>query len=367
MAEQALLHDDHIAACTARSALEDIAPCCWQRPTAPRKASVTGVEENAWMAPHVQRMTAHEHTVAQADGRRMTETSPAIPHIFTVDVEEYFQVGVFDGIVSRTQWDGMPSRVEASVETLLDLLARRGAVGTFFTLGWIADRRPQVVRRIAEAGHEIASHGWWHRRVNTLTVDEFRQDVRESKAILEDVAGSSVVGYRAPNFSITPGHEWAFDVLIEEGYRYDSSLFPIRRPGYGYPEAPPLPYLIYRPTGTLCELPLATTLLGGVRVPAAGGAYFRYFPYALTRRAFREHTEGGIPGLFYIHPWELDPNQPRLRAPLISRMRHYHGLQRTLPRLELLLEDFRFTSAARRLGIADGTLRLGIRAPAQPQ
>ncbi|MGH7720171.1 MAG: XrtA system polysaccharide deacetylase [Gemmatimonadaceae bacterium] len=291
----------------------------------------------------------------------------ATPHIFTVDVEEYFQVGVFDDVLGRDQWDRMPSRIEASVETLLDLLARHGAVGTFFTLGWIADRRPQVVRRIAEGGHEIASHGWWHRRVNTLTVDEFREDARASKAILEDVSGQPVGGYRAPNFSITPGHEWAFDVLLEEGYRYDSSLFPIRRPGYGYPEAPPLPYLINRAAGSLCELPLATTLLGGMRVPAAGGAYFRHLPYALTRRAFREHSEGGIPGLFYIHPWELDPEQPRLRAPIINRVRHYHGLHRTLPRLELLLAEFRFTSAVRRLGIGDGGMLLGSRVPALPQ
>lgn len=272
-------------------------------------------------------------------------------HIFTVDVEEYFQVGVFDDVIPRERWDSMPSRVAASVDLLLELLDRHRALGTFFTLGWIAERHPGVVRRIVEAGHEIASHGWWHRKVMTLSSDEFRRDVRDSKAILEDVSGEPVMGYRAPNFSITPGTEWAFDVLVEEGYRYDSSIFPIRRPGYGYPDAPPVPYLIKRPSGTLCELPLATTRVGTVRMPAAGGAYLRLLPYWLTRRAFREYDASGIPGTFYIHPWELDPEQPRLEASLPRQIRHYTALSRTLPRLERLLGEFRFTSVARHLGV----------------
>lgn len=277
--------------------------------------------------------------------------SDALRHIFTVDVEEYFQVGVFDEVVPRDRWEGMPSRIEANVDFLLDLLDRHSTIATFFTLGWIARRHPKVVQRIVSAGHEIASHGWWHRRVLTLSPDEFRQDVRDSRAILEDVSGSTVLGYRAPSFSITPGCEWAFDVLVEEGYRYDSSIFPIRRPGYGYPDAPPVPYLIKRPSGTLCELPLATTRIGRVRVPAAGGAYLRLLPYSVTRRAFREYDESGIPGTFYIHPWELDPDQPRLHATLQRRMRHYTGLSKTLPRLERLLTEFRFTSIARHLGV----------------
>lgn len=272
-----------------------------------------------------------------------------LDHIFTVDVEEYFQVGAFERVVSRQDWDGYPSRIEFCLDVLLDLLARHGATGTFFTLGWIADRYPMLVRRIHDAGHEVASHGYWHRRVDTLTPREFRDDVRASKMVLENACGAAVSGFRAPNFSIRPGGEWAFDVLLEEGYRYDSSIFPIRRPGYGYPGAPPVPHLLHRPAGTLCELPLATTSMRGMRIPAAGGAYLRHFPFGVIRRALREHSETGIPAVVYIHPWELDPAQPRLPVPWHTRARHYGGLARTLPRLQRLLEEFRFTSAARSL------------------
>lgn len=271
----------------------------------------------------------------------------ATEHIFTVDVEEYFQVGAFERIVSREDWDSHPSRLEHSIGILLELLARHQASATFFTLGWIADRHPFLMRRIVDAGHEIASHGYWHRRVNTLTPEEFREDVRASKATLEELSGAPVWGFRAPNFSITPGTEWAFDVLLEEGYRYDSSLFPIRRPGYGYPKAPPVPHLIHRPGGKLTELPLATTRWAGVRLPAAGGAYLRHLPFRLIRRAFREHGDHGVPALFYIHPWELDPGQPRLNVPWRTRVRHYRGLRTTLPLLERLLSEFRFCSAAK--------------------
>ena len=278
--------------------------------------------------------------------------SPAAPHpehIFTVDVEEYFQVNSFERVVARADWDRFPSRVERSVDVLLDRLARREALGTFFVLGWIADRHPRVVRRIADAGHEIASHGWWHRRVTMLTADEFREDVRSSRAVLQDVSGQPVLGYRAPSFSIVPGREWAFDVLVEEGYGYDSSLFPIRRPGYGYPGAPVHPHAIERPSGSLTEFPLTTAAWMGLRVPAAGGGYFRHFPYALTRRAFRACAAAGMPGVFYIHPWEIDPEQPRMPVPWLTRLRHYRGIARTLARLDRLLADFRFTSVARHL------------------
>ena len=270
-----------------------------------------------------------------------------VEHIFTVDVEEYFHVGAFEKVVSRKDWGSYPSRVDASIDLLLDLLARHGATGTFFTLGWIADHHPRVVRRIAQAGHEIASHGYWHRRVDTLAPEEFRQDVRASRAVLEDVCGARVSGFRAPNFSIRPGCEWAFDVLLEEGFRYDSSLFPIRRPGYGYRAAPVVPHVVHRASGSLCELPLATTSWYGARIPAAGGAYLRHFPFGVIRRCLREHTDSGIPATFYLHPWELDPEQPRLPVGWLTRARHYGGLSRVRPRLEQLLAEFRFTSATR--------------------
>jgi polysaccharide deacetylase family protein (PEP-CTERM system associated) len=166
--------------------------------------------------------------------------------------------------------------------------------------------------------------------------------------VLEQVSGTPVAGFRAPSFSIVPGAEWAFDVLIEEGYRYDSSIFPIRRPGYGYPGAPTTPYEIRRAAGTLLELPMATTTIAGLRLPAAGGGYLRQLPYRLTQRAFDEHVARGESAMFYIHPWEIDPDQPRLSVPLLSRLRHYQGLERTLPRLERLLARYRFTSVARR-------------------
>jgi polysaccharide deacetylase family protein (PEP-CTERM system associated) len=270
-------------------------------------------------------------------------------HFFTVDVEEYFQVNAFEGIVSRDQWPKFPSRIAATVDRLLALMDRYGVRGTFFTLGWIAKHHPGVVARIAAEGHEIASHGWWHRKVTTLTPQEFREDVRSSKQELEDLCGMAVVGYRAPSFSIVPGLEWAFDVLLEEGYEYDSSLFPIHRQDYGYASAPPIAHVIERPGGRLCEFPMATTLFNGTRIPAAGGGYFRHFPYNIIRRAFREFSESGIPSVFYIHPWEIDPEQPRLPVNLLTRVRHYRGLRNTEERLERLLSEFQFTSMSQGL------------------
>jgi polysaccharide deacetylase family protein (PEP-CTERM system associated) len=270
--------------------------------------------------------------------------SGSIRHFFTVDVEEYFQVNAFDDVISRDMWPSFPSRVAENVDHVLDLLARHGAQGTFFTLGWVAKRHPRVVQRIAAAGHEIASHGWWHRKVTTLTTSEFREDVRQSKDVLEDITGRQVLGYRAPSFSIVPGREWALDVLIEEGYAYDSSLFPVRRTDYGYPNAPPIAHIIERPSGRLCEFPPATTVVNGVRIPAAGGGYLRHLPYNIVRRAFREHTAQRVPAVFYIHPWELDPEQPRLPVSLLARVRHYRGLRNTGERLERLLSEFRFTA-----------------------
>lgn len=273
--------------------------------------------------------------------------SPSGAHLFSVDVEEHFQVNAFDRILSRDEWERQPSRVERNTDVLLELLARHEAHATFFTLGWVAERQPALLRRIAAAGHEIASHGWWHRRLTTLTPEEFREEARRSKAVLESLTGRMVTGFRAPSFSIVPGGEWAFDVLLEEGYRYDSSLFPIRRPDYGYPSAPPAPHEIRRAAGTLLELPLATLDVLGLRLPAAGGGYLRQLPLGLIQRAFRGLGARGTPGMFYIHPWEVDPAQPRLPVGVVTRLRHYGGLERTLPRLERLLSEFRFTSVER--------------------
>ena len=270
-----------------------------------------------------------------------------VEHIFSVDVEEHFQVNAFEDAVPRESWHRFPSRVGASVDRLLAQLERHGATGTFFILGWVAQHHPAVVRRIAEAGHEVASHGWWHRRVWQLTPEQFAEDVRSSKDILEQLCGQEVNGFRAPSFSIVPGCEWAFDVLLDAGYRYDSSLFPIRRPGYGYPSAPVSPHRIERAGGVLVELPIATREMLGVRVPAGGGGYFRQLPYGLCRGALAGAGAQGTPGIFFIHPWEVDPGQPRLDVPWLTRIRHYRGLGRTSARLERLLGEFRFTSVAR--------------------
>jgi len=267
-------------------------------------------------------------------------------HFFTVDVEEYFQVKALESAVSRAEWISRPSRLARSIDSLLDRLDRYDSHGTFFVLGWIAVHRPEVVLAIAAAGHEIASHGFGHERVTALDRDAFREDVRTSKRALEDLIGAEVVGYRAPSFSITPGCEWAFDVLVEEGYRYDSSLFPIRRRGYGYPNAPRIPHLIQRSSGRIAEFPLATTSILRFALPAAGGGYLRHFPLGVIRRAFREASERGEPATFYIHPWEIDPGQPRLPVSALNRLRHYRGLKGTLGRIDDLLEEFNFTSIA---------------------
>jgi polysaccharide deacetylase family protein (PEP-CTERM system associated) len=269
---------------------------------------------------------------------------PAPPHFFTVDVEEHFQVSAFERTVPRDRWDAQPSRVVPSTVRLLDLLDEFGVRGTFFVLGWVAGRHPGLIRRIAAAGHEVASHSWWHYRVVTIDPATFREEVRRSKALLEDLTGAPVEGFRAPSFSIRPGVEWAFDVLLEEGYRWDSSLFPVRRPGYGYPGAPRWPYRIVRPSGSLLELPLATLRLGPVRVPAAGGGYLRHLPFGMVRAAFEQAARAGQPGMFYIHPWEVDEDQPRLPVGPLTAIRHYRGLERTMPRLRALLAAFPFTS-----------------------
>ena len=275
-------------------------------------------------------------------------------HHFTVDVEEYFQVSALEPYVSRERWDGLESRVRASVERILEALARHDARGTFFVLGWLAERKPEMVRAIAQAGHEVASHGWDHRRVTRQTPEEFRESVRRTKQVLEDLSGSPVLGFRAPSYSIVAGREWALDVLVEEGYRYDSSLFPVRRPGYGYAAAPRDPYWIDRPAGRLAEVPPATLRVLGVNLPAAGGAYFRLLPYGLVRAALRDCERRGVAGTFYVHPWEFDPGQPRFPVSPLTRMRHYGGLGRTTGRLERLLSEFRFTSIAPHFGLTDG-------------
>jgi polysaccharide deacetylase family protein (PEP-CTERM system associated) len=265
-----------------------------------------------------------------------------VRHFFSVDVEEHFHAHVFEHAVPGASWDAQPTRVEPATGKLLDLLARHGVHGTFFVLGWVARRCPALVRRIADAGHEIGSHTWSHPKISRLTPEQFREELRSSKAILEDQSGQAVLGFRAPSFSILPGMEWAFDVLLEEGFTYDSSIFPIRRPDYGWPGAPTRPHEIARPRGALVELPMTTMSLLGARLPASGGAYLRHFPLWIIRRAFAESAAEGAPGMLYVHPWEVDPDQPRIPVPGLTRLRHYGGIERTLQRLDRMLSDFQF-------------------------
>lgn len=293
---------------------------------------------------------------------RVTDTQlPDSPldrtHFFTVDVEEYFQVAALEPYVARSSWDALGSRVTQATDSILALLEKHGATGTFFTLGWVSDRYPDLLRRIRAAGHEIASHGYGHQRITSLTPDEFRADIRRAKLTLEDVCGAAVDGYRAPSFSIVRGREWAFDILLEEGYRYDSSVFPIHRRGYGYPGAPLSPYYMRLPAGDLLELPLMTLSVAGAQLPAAGGAYLRLLPPALCHAAFQQATHRREPGMFYIHPWEIDAGQPRFAVSPLTRIRHYAGLGGMLARVDGMLSAFSFQSiAAWRAGLSPSAL-----------
>lgn len=261
-------------------------------------------------------------------------------------MEDYFQVSALIPFVARDSWERRPSRLAVGMAALLELLEARKVLGTFFVLGWVARHHPEIVRSIAAGGHEIASHGWGHERVTTLTPDAFRASVRQSKQDLENIIGCPVVGYRAPSFSIVRGGEWALDILLEEGYQYDSSLYPVRRPGYGFAGGERDPHHLRRQAGVLYELPPATLRVGPAVLPAGGGAYFRILPYAVVRSAMLSAARRGVPATFYIHPWELDPGQPRFDVPLTTRLRHYGGLAHTIPRLRRLLSDFEFQTIA---------------------
>ena len=291
----------------------------------------------------------------------MTKRGPIV-NALSVDVEDYFQVSAFERVVPRDTWTTFDSRVTANTHRLLDLFDEAGVKATFFTLGWIAAHHPGLVREIAARGHEIASHGFHHQLVYMLTREQFREDVRAAKATLEDVSGQRVRGFRAPSFSIVSASLWALDVLIEEGYVYDTSIFPVRHDRYGIPDAPRLIHRIDRTSGSIMEMPGSTVRLGKMNVPVAGGGYFRLLPYAVTQWAIRRlNAVDGAPAMFYLHPWEVDPHQPRMAVGTATRLRHYSGLNRTASRLKRLLIDFRFDSVAT-------VLRLGsepLAAPAQ--
>ena len=263
---------------------------------------------------------------------------------FTVDVEDYFQVTAFADTVALSSWNCREPRVEKNTRALLELLAARDIRGTFFVLGWVARRYPALVREIARHGHEVASHGMNHQLIYNQSPDEFREETRAAKKLLEDICQSPVIGYRAATYSITRRSLWALDVLAEEGFLYDSSIFPMHHDRYGIPDANPVPHLMQTPKGRdLVEFPISVLRYKGLTLPVAGGGYFRIFPYALTRWGLKKLNATGREFVFYIHPWEVDPAQPRIAdAGLLSRFRHYYNLDRCHSRLESLLGDFAF-------------------------
>jgi polysaccharide deacetylase family protein (PEP-CTERM system associated) len=268
-------------------------------------------------------------------------------HHFSVDVEEYFHPSAVEPFFPQDGWEALPRRSPDVVARVLQFLAERESRATFFIVGWLAEREPGMVRSIAAAGHEVAAHSWDHRRVPTQVPADFRASVRRNKRELEDLTGAEVLGFRAPSFSIVPGLEWALDVLLEEGYRYDSSLFPIRsHPAYGYPGAGRDPYFLERPAGRLVEVPPTTLRLAGRTLPAAGGAYFRFFPYRFIRAGLEQAARRGQRGTFYIHPWELDDFAPPTPMPWRTRLRTFGRQSVTWPRLERLFRDFRFQPIA---------------------
>ncbi len=272
---------------------------------------------------------------------------------FSVDVEDWYQVADFDAVVGFADWDRYESRVARNTDRILALCDEAGVHGTFFVLTWNAERHPDIVRRIVAAGHEIASHGYAHRLIYEQTPETFRDDITRAKATLEDITGTAVLGYRAPSASVTPRSLWALDVLLDVGLRYDSSIFPIRDTLYGLPDADRFPHVIRRRDGReLLEFPLATTRLFGRNVPLAGGGWLRVFPYRYTRWAMRRVNREGHPAVAFVHPWELDPEQPRMRtAGRRGFSTHYVGLPGTYGKLRRLFRDFRFAPLRDVLGL----------------
>lgn len=278
--------------------------------------------------------------------------SPVV-HAMTVDVEDYFHVSAFYKVISQGDWDKWPSRVEENTLKLLDLFEQREIKCTFFVLGWVAERLPELIRKLSEQGHEIASHGYSHQLVYTQTPEVFREETKKSKDILEQITQKPILGYRAASYSITRKSLWALDILAELGFEWDSSIFPVHHDNYGVPGSPTQPYTIELENGSkITEFPLTSAKVMGMSVPAAGGGYFRQYPYALSRWLFeRASLNQTRPLIFYLHPWEIDPEQPRVpNASLKSKFRHYTNLHRCYGRLERMISDFNFGTIQQSLG-----------------
>jgi polysaccharide deacetylase family protein (PEP-CTERM system associated) len=291
-----------------------------------------------------------ERTPLQAIDRRMSEKMPR--NVVTVDVEDYFHAEAFSDVVDRARWDSYASRVVPNTRRLLQLLATLNVRATFFVLGWVAERFPDLVREIAAGGHELGCHSYWHRLIYELDAAEFREDTRRAKDILEQLTGQPVAGYRAPTYSVVHRSAWALEILAELGFTYDSSIFPIHHDRYGMPDAPRAPFRFQTPGGPMTEFPITTFRVAGHNLPVGGGGYLRLLPKLYTRIGLKRAQSEGVPIVIYIHPWEVDPDQPRLPGRLSSRLRHYTNLSRTLDRFRSLLEAGNYTSF-RESGLAD--------------
>jgi len=281
----------------------------------------------------------------------LVNASKKIKHAMTVDVEDYFHVAAFADVISIDKWADYPCRVEQNTDILLELFRRKNIKATFFVLGWVAEHYPNIVRKIVAQGHELASHGYSHQLVYTQSPAVFKEETYKSKEILENLSQQKITGYRAASYSITGKSLWALDILAELGFTWDSSIFPIRHDRYGMPNSPDRPYRIKTKFGLLTEFPLTTAKVMGMSLPAAGGGYFRQYPYFISKYLFnRASLNQTRPQIFYLHPWEIDQDQPRVEgASLFSRFRHYTNLKRCLPRLERLVDDFQFSTVSESL------------------
>jgi polysaccharide deacetylase family protein (PEP-CTERM system associated) len=287
-----------------------------------------------------------------------------VVNAMSIDVEDYFHVSALAGVVARSDWGRMQSRVVSNTTRLLDLFDEFGIRSTFFVLGWVAERHRDLVKTIANRGHELASHGYGHQLIYDQTPGAFRDDVRLAKQLLEDASGQRIFGYRAPSFSVTSRSLWALDVLAEEGYEYDASIFPIRHDRYGIPSAERKPHVINLNAGSIIEVPATTTRVANINLPVAGGGYFRLLPYWWTRWGItRVNLRERVPAIFYLHPWEVDPQQPRLTPGALNAFRHYRNLDQTEARLRRLLNDFRFGTVA---AVIESLRATVARAPAAP-
>lgn len=277
-------------------------------------------------------------------------------HAMTIDVEDYVHVAAFADVILPSEWENYPSRVVRNTEQILQLFCDKNIQATFFCLGWVAEREPELIKTIAQAGHEIASHGYSHQLVYSQTPEVFKDEAQRSKSLLEDITQQEVTGYRAASYSITAKSIWALEILSGLGYTWDSSIFPIKHDNYGMPNSPEHPYKIELESGrSITEFPLTTAKVGPLSLPAAGGGYFRQYPYALSRWLFNRASENQTkPQIFYLHPWEVDPAQPRIaNASLFSKFRHYTNLKRCMPRLERIVDDFQFTTMTKALKSAE--------------